>query len=291
MYEIIKDRKKRLPYLFILPSVIFMLCLYAYPILLTIYQSFFDVSLISNKNIFIGLGNYKEIFANYSFFKTLKITLEITVITVFFKMFFGFLFSLILTNKLFLKKAMRFLILIPWAIPEVTVSILWKWILDGNYGYFNYYMTKFGFINENISWLSEPQSAILFICIIDAWLGISFITITFIGTLEAIPKNLYEAVLIDGANAFQTFIYVTVPEVKKTFITMLILVVIWTFTGFNIIYVLTKGGPMRSTETLVIRIYEEAFTNFNMGISSALSVIVVVILFLVSLLYYKQIEN
>ena len=284
-------QEKWIPYTLLLPSLILIVALYGYPILLTFWQSFNEVNLLTSTTEFIGLNNYKDIFRDPSFYATLGITVKYTFITVLLKIFLGFGFAYILSRKIFLKKQFRFLVLIPWAIPQVAVSTLWSWILNGEYGYLNYYLMDIGLISEPLRFLSDPNLAFYCASFVDAWIGISLVSMMFLSGLEAIPRSLYEAAEVDGAGYFRQFIDITIPGIKKLFMTVLILVTIWTFNSFNVIYVLTKGGPMRATETLIIRIYQEAFSRFDLGMSSTLTVITVVILSIMTVIYVRGLNS
>lgn len=284
-------QEKWIPYTLLLPSLILIVALYGYPILLTFWQSFNEVNLLTSTTEFIGLNNYKDIFRDPSFYATLGITVKYTFITVLLKIFLGFGFAYILSRKIFLKKQFRFLVLIPWAIPQVAVSTLWSWILNGEYGYLNYYLMDIGLISEPLRFLSDPNLAFYCASFVDAWIGISLVSMMFLSGLEAIPRSLYEAAEVDGAGYFKQFIDITIPGIKKLFMTVLILVTIWTFNSFNVIYVLTKGGPMRATETLIIRIYQEAFSRFDLGMSSTLTVITVVILSIMTVIYVRGLNS
>lgn len=284
-------KSKMLPYLLLLPCFLVVIILYGYPMVLTFINSFNKVNLLTGSSDFIGLANYKYIFNDPQFYKSLSVTVKYTVITVFLKIFLGFLLAYLLSSNIFAKKQFRFLVLIPWAIPQVAVSTLWKWILDGRYGYINYFFMKLGITKSPILFLSDPNIALYCAAFVDAWLGISFVSMMFLAALEQIPTSLYEAAEIDGANKRRQFFDITLPGIRQTFVTILILVTIWTFNSFNVIYVLTQGGPMRSTETLIIKIYQEAFSRFNIGASSALTMIVVVILSLMTFIYSRRLLN
>lgn len=284
-------KSKMLPYLLLLPCFLVVIILYGYPMVLTFINSFNRVNLLTGSSDFIGLANYKAIFNDPQFYKSLSVTVKYTIITVFLKIFLGFLLAYLLSSNIFAKKQFRFLVLIPWAIPQVAVSTLWKWILDVRYGYINYFFMKLGITKSPILFLSDPKIALYCAAFVDAWLGISFVSMMFLAALEQIPTSLYEAAEIDGANKRRQFFDITLPGIKHTFVTILILVTIWTFNSFNVIYVLTQGGPMRSTETLIIKIYQEAFSRFNIGASSALTMIVVVILSLMTFIYSRRLLN
>ena len=289
----LKDYKKKkvLPYTLVTPVVFLMFILYSYPIILTFIYSFQDVSLIAGRGKFIGLQNYIDLIKDPNFYHTLKLTLKYTIVTVTLKITLGFVMALLLNSDIHLKKGLRFLMLIPWALPQVAVAIIWKWILDGNYGYLNFLLQKIGVIEKSIAWLSDPTTAFYCTSIVDAWLGIPMVALMFLSGLSSIPLELYDASKVDGVNCFQRFIYVTLPGIKKVFLIILTLVSIWTFNSFNVINVLTKGGPMSATQTLIYKIYKETFTKFNLGMSSAMSMIVCVLLTFLSLLYWKQIRK
>lgn len=290
MLRIINKKKLSL-YGLILPVIIFMIIVYGYPLLLIFKYSFQEVSLIGSENIFVGFRNYIRVLTDEKFYNTLILTFKWAVFTIAIKIVIGFIMALLLNGELYLKKALRFLALIPWAIPQVVVAILWTWILDGQYGYLNYYLQKFGVIEEVIRWLSDPNLALISTSIVDAWIGIPLITMIFLSGLSSIPDSLYEAAKVDGANIFQRFRYITLPTMKKVVLISLTLTTIWTFNSFNVIYVLTGGGPMDATETMMIKIYHEAFGKYNLGMSSTLSVIVFIILIILSILYWKQINR
>ena len=285
------NKKKLSPYGLIIPVVIFMIIVYGYPLLLTFKYSFQEVSLIGSENNFVGFRNYIRVLTDEKFYNTLILTFKWAVLTIAIKIVIGFIMALLLNAELYFKKALRFLVLIPWAIPQVVVAILWTWILDGQYGYLNYYLQQFGFVEEVIRWLSDPNLALISTSIVDAWVGIPLITMIFLSGLSSINDSLYESAKVDGANIFQMLIYITLPIMKKVFLIALTLTTIWTFNSFNIIYVLTGGGPMDATETMMIKIYHEAFGKYNLGMSSTLSVIVFIILIVLSILYWKQINR
>ena len=285
------NKKKLTPYGLITPVLVFIIIVYGYPLLLTFKYSFQEVSLIGNENIFVGFRNYIRVLTDPKFYNTLVLTFKWAAFTISLKIAIGFIMALFLNGELYFKKTLRFLTLVPWAIPQIVVAILWSWILDGQYGYLNYYLQKFGFTDEVVRWLSNPKLAFISTSAVDAWIGIPLITMMFLSGLSSIPESLYEAAKVDGASLFQRFIYITLPTMKKVIIIALTLTSIWTFNAFNIIYVLTGGGPMDGTETMMIRIYHEAFGKYNLGMSSTLSVTVFIILTILSIFYWKQINK
>ncbi|MFV0499778.1 MAG: carbohydrate ABC transporter permease [Bacilli bacterium] len=285
------NKKNLTPYLLILPVVLFMLIIYGYPLLLTFKYSFNDVSLIGDRNTFIGLYNYIDLLSDSEFYKTIVLTLKWVLLAVTFKIGIGFILALLLNGKIYLKKLYRVLIIIPWAIPQVAVAILWSWILDSRYGYLNYFIELFGYDGENIAWLANQKLAVVSTAFVDAWIGIPLITMIFLSAFGTISPSLYEAAKIDGANALKRFIWITIPEIKKVFLVTATLTTIWTFNSFNIIYVLTGGGPLDATEVLNIKIYKEAFEKYNLGMSSTISILAFIILTTLSMIYWKEISK
>lgn len=279
------------PYILIAPVVLFMLLVYGYPLFLTLKYSFYDASLIGENYKFIGTGNYTSVLKDKSFYDTFWLTTKWTVLTVGFKIGIGFFIAMILNGKIYIRKVYRFLILIPWAIPQVVVSIIWTWILDGRYGYLNYYLQRLGLIEKPLSWLTETNLAFLSTSWVDAWVGIPLVTMMFLSALSGIPDSLYEAAKVDGANKIQRFWNVTIPSMKKVILIVFTLTTIWSFNSFNIIFVLTGGGPIGATETLMLKIYREAFGKYDLGVSSTLSILVFITLTVMSVLYWKQLEK
>ena len=285
------NKKKLSPYLLIAPVVIFMLLVYGYPLFLTIKYSLFDVSLIGDNDTFVGLKNYISTLTDKEFYGTFWLTVKWTILTVALKMGIGFFIAMILNSKIYVQKAYRFLVLIPWAIPQVVVSIIWTWILDGRYGYLNYYLQKIGLIEKPLSWLTETNLAFISTSFVDAWVGIPLVAMMFLAGLSGISESLYEAAQVDGANIIQRFFNVTIPSMKKVILISFTLTTIWTFNSFNIIYVLTGGGPIGATETMMLKIYREAFGKYDLGISSTLSILVFITLTIMSIFYWKQLEK
>lgn len=276
-------------WLYLTPSILLLILLYGYPILITLFQSFHNVSLFGSESVFIGLDNYRRLFQDPQILNNLRITLHYTIITVGLKLIGGLGFALLLNQDIYLKKIWRFLFLFPWAVPQVAVTVLWLWIYDGNYGYLNYHLVNLNLISEEISWLANTDLALYMVSFVDAWMGWPLITLMFLAGLEAIPNSLYEAADIDGANQFQKFIHITLPSIRPLALITTILTTIWTFNSFNVIYVLTQGGPLRTTETLVMRIYIESFSNFDFGYSATITILIIVLLTIVTSQYVRLI--
>lgn len=282
------DFQKRFqPYILLLPLFVVVALLFGYPIYRIISGSFFKIAIINGEMDFVGLENFRKVFSAKFFLPTLSLTFRYAIVTVFLKLSLGFVMALFMNSDMYFSKFLKFMSLLPWAMQQVAVAVIWKWILDGNYGYLNFYLQKLGLMHENISFLSNPGMAFFAASFVDTWLGLPMVSMIFMAGLSNINPSLYESAKIDGAGVISRFIHITCPCIKRVFLVTLTLVSIWTFNSFNVIFVLTGGGPMRSTETLMLKIYEQAFSKFNLGAAYALSSVVVVILFIFTMLYYK----
>lgn len=280
-----------MPYLFILPSALFMLLVFLYPLYLTFKYSFFQISMLSPESQFIGFKNFLDLFTKYDFVNVCKRTIIWTISSVFIKASVGLILALLLSKEIRGIKIYRVLVLIPWAMPQSISAITWAWIYDGNYGYLNYFLEKFGFISQNLSWLGERKLAFISTLMMDAWAGIPFMALVLLAGLQAIPESIYEAAEVDGANRFNKFFLITLPQLRNVIFVATMLSFIWTFNSFNIIWVLTKGGPVDATETIIIKIYRQAFGRFDIGVSSAMSVIVFLILMTFTFIYWKIVST
>lgn len=283
-------RKKYLPYLFIMPSVIFMLLIVAYPILLTFKSSLFHEVLIRPwEGVgFVGMDNFVTLIKNQEFWSSLQRTAIWTVSSVLGKTLIGLSIAILLNQKFKFRGLYRTLILIPWVTPQVVSAIIWRWVYNGEYGMLNYVLMRLGLINTGISWLGHKTTAFIAAVINDMWIGIPFMIVVFLSGLQGIPNELYEAAKVDGANKIQTLFKITLPQLKPVFLTATILSIIWTFNSFNIIWVLTKGGPVNATETLVIKTYKEAFGKFDIGMGSTYAVTTFILLMIFSLFYWRM---
>ena len=274
--------------LFVMPALVLLTLLYAYPLILMVVQSFQEVALFGGQSQFVFLDNYHQLLSDSSFYRNLAITFKYSVLTILIKMLGGLLIALALNSDIFAKKTLRFLMLIPWAIPQVAVAMIWKWIYNGQYGYLNYFLEGIASIQSHISWLADTRVTLYAVSFVDAWMGWPLIAMMILAGLEAIPDNLYEASRLDGASRWGQFVHITLPEIRGVLLITFTLVSIWTFNSFNVLYVLTQGGPLRSTETMMMRVYNEAFQNFDFGVSSALSVLIMIMILLPISLYIRQ---
>lgn len=232
---------------------------------------------------FVGLENYAKVFASRDFWQVFGQTLVWTFTNVFFHFVLGLGLALIINQHLRLKGFWRAVLLIPWAVPSYITAFSWRWLFNGDYGFFNHVLNKFGF--ASISWLSDPHWSMFAVCVTNIWLGVPFMMVTLLGGLQGIPDELYEAAQMDGANAWQQFWHVTLPMLKPVAMVAILLGIVWTFNMFNIIYLVTQDNP--HTDILATFAFKAFFVRGEYGLASAYAVVILLILTVFSLIYLK----
>ena len=284
------SRDKLTPYLFILPSVLFLGAILGFPILYSLaisFQKFNLTTLVSGKAQFIGLQNYIAILGN----PQLKNALVHSLIFTFFSILFQFTIGLglaILLNKAFpLNNVMRGILLSGWQVPSVVTGTVFLWLFNLDYGLVNFLLTSLRLVHEPIAWFFQANTAMVAVIIANIWLGIPFNVILLSAGIAGLPEDVYEAATVDGANGWQKIFYITLPLLKSTIMAVLMLGFIYTLRVFDIIWIMTKGGPGIATEVLPTLAYRLSFINFNFGQSSAVSVIILAILLIAAVLYLK----
>lgn len=239
-------------------------------------------------NEFIGFGNYIELFQDPKFYVALKNTIFYTLITVPGQMIFGFLVALLLNRKMKGQTLFRLLYYLPVITSWVIVSILFQYLFAARGGLVNFLLKDLlHIIQKDIAWLSNPNTAMIPIYTLGIWKGIGWSMLIFLAGLQGIPKQLYEAASLDGANSWQTTTKITLPLMVPTIMFELVMLTIGGFNVFLSVYVMTGGGPMGSTEVLSSYMFKEAFDYFHFGYGSAISVIFFIIVFAIAQIQRK----
>jgi multiple sugar transport system permease protein len=236
-----------LGYLFLLPALVVILGLVAYPFANAIVMTFQEKT-AGAPGRFIGLGNYYELLRNEVFLRTVWNTFVYTGLAVGLKFCVGLAMALVLNQERFCNNLFRSFLLIPWAIPTVITALNWRWIYDDASGLINNVLVRLNLLEESISWLSNPHLAMFSVVAVVVWQGTPFFTMGFLAGLQSIPKELYEAAEIDGASLLQQFRYITIPRLRPIFITVVMLSTIFTSSSVNFVYLLTNGGPADRTQ-------------------------------------------
>jgi len=283
----------------LLAFAIFMI----YPLYKIVETSFYKVSFLNpTARLFVGFDNYRwllnfKVFnPKYSYFVTaLGKSLIWVAGSVLLKVIIGMVGALLLNSKFLAgRKVYRALVIVPWAIPWAMSSMMWAWTLNSQFGVVNSIMMKLNLIEKPITFLSDPTMAFATTMVVDAWVGLPFMIIMFLSGLQSIPDTLYEAAIMDGANEISSFFKITLPLMKPVILTVSLLSLVWTFNSFDIIWILTRGGPLRATETLPIAIYNTSFRLIRfggIGKASAMTVVQVLIVTLISIFYIRTLEK
>jgi len=279
-------RERRTGVKLLLPSVVFVSVLIVLPILYNIYLTFHYVSVFNPRNPrFVGFGNYLRLLSNEVFWSDLVTAILYTYTSVFFMLVLGLAVALFLNRSFRCRNVLRGIVLLPYLIPTVCAVFMAKWMLDPVYGIVNVVLQSMG--GFTINWLGSPIAAMASAIAVNTWKFFPFVEIALLARLQNIPGTLYEAADIDGATSVQKFVHITLPELASVMFVVALLRTIWAFNDFQLIYILTGGGPMNSTETLPLLAYREAFSKNNIGMGATVAVFMALFLFLTFTVYYR----
>ncbi|MCI0546303.1 MAG: sugar ABC transporter permease, partial [Candidatus Rokubacteria bacterium] len=233
----------RLGFLFVLPIVVLVLALVAYPFCYAVYLSMTQ-KFVGMPAVFVGFENYVRLTFDGFFQRAVANSFLFTGASVVFKLLLGMGMALVLTSNIRFRSFWTGVLLIPWVAPTVVSALNFLWIFDASLGVLNYLLVKvFRILPQGVGWLSEPGTAMASVIAVNVWRGFPFFGISFLAGMKAIPAELYEAAAVDGANLFQRFRHITLPGIRNIVIIVVLLSTIWTFNDFAIVYILTKGGP------------------------------------------------
>lgn len=272
---------KYTPYLFLLPSAVVLVIFFFIPFFQTFLLSFLDYSTNIYKPEFIGVANYVKLFHNPVFYKVLWNTFIYLFIAVPILAIFPLFLAVLINQKIKGVTLYKILIYLPVIVSIVVAAIAFKW-LYADQGILNYVVTSLGF--KSIGWLTDPNYALYSVIIVTIWKGIGYYMIIYLAALMSVPNELYEACDIDGASFLTKHLTVTVPHIMPTIALVTTISAISAMKVFAEIYVMTKGGPLNSSKTIVYYIYERAFENLDLGIASAMAVVLLIIVMVFSLI-------
>jgi len=287
----LKRQELTTAYVFILPAVLLLIAIIAYPLAKSIYLSFLNSSFINRNPRFVGLQNYIKAFRSLLFWKIAFNSVVWTGLVVGFQFLVGFVIALFLNRILVARGAVRSLLLIPWVIPGVIVGVIWKLMYNPQIGLINQILLHLRIIRQNVAFLADEHTALLSVIVVAIWKGSPFSMVMYLAGLQSVRQDLVEASLIDGANFFQRLRNVVMPEIASVIRVTLMLTTIWTFNYFDITYAMTNGGPNKATQIFPLEIYEQAFRQFQFSYSSSIAVLSLVIIGCVSALYIRELHR
>ncbi len=280
-------RKSREAYCFVLPAFIYILFVLGYPLLYNVYLSFRDVdvkNLTKGGDVFVGLENYVTLFHDPTFRLVLKNTFVFTIACLVFQFTIGFALALFFYQKFRLSGPIRGLLLVSYMIPMSVTGLLGKNIFS-NAGLVNDLLSKIGITGPE--WLVNTSTAMIAVIIMNCWVGIPFNMLLLISGLTSISPEVYESASIDGASWIQRFIHITLPLMKGSMLSVLMLGFIYTFRAFDLMYIMTAGGPLNSTDVLGTYSYMLSFTQYKFSMGSAVAMVLFACLFFVGLFYLR----
>ena len=273
------------PFVLLVPALASIGAVSVYPVLLGLWLSFRDTTLASPTDTFIGLGNYRQIVSDGQFWNAWTHTIQFTSASTLLETSFGLMIALVLSERFRGRGIVRAAMLVPWAIPTVVTSKMFGWLFDGQNGIVNYLLRSVGLLQHNVNWYGSPDFALATIIIADVWKTTPFMALLLLAGLQTIPDSLAEASVIDGANAWQRFWYVRLPLLTPTLLIASMFRALDAFRIFDLVYVLTGGGPADATEVLSTFTYKNLFSALQIGYGSTLSTIMFITEIVIALIF------
>lgn len=274
---------------FILPAMMLLVLLTGYPLANVLYMSFFDYTNPSLP-VFSGASNYIEVLKDPLFWKALGNTLVFTFGTVFLVMLLGLLFASLLNLKINpkVRGVFRSVLMFPWLLSSAVVGSVWM-IMLAPFGLVNWLLLETGIIGESIAWLSDDRYAMLGLIFANVWRSFPFAMLMMLAAFQTVPEDIQEAAQVDGAGRFKRFVSIVLPQIKGIMLTVIILEIIWNFRSFDLVFLMTGGGPMHATEVLSTYVYNQAFRSLDFGYASAMAIFMLLAMVVISLFYIRNV--
>lgn len=276
----------------LLPSLLVVFGIVIYPLARTLYTSFFDVnSPFPGHYPFLGLGNYRRTFGNPGFWAAIRRTAYFTLVSTWFELILGVLLALLLNIQFRGRAILRSIVILPWALPTIVNGMMWRWIFNPEYGALNALLTQLHITSQYRSWLGRPFLALNMVIVADVWKTTPLAAFLVLAGLSTIPRELYEAARVDGAGAIRGFFRVTLPLLVPSILVILVVRTIEAFKVFDIIYVMTRGGPANGTQSITYYAYIQAFSNQLFGYGGALAYVIALFILGFALIYMRLLRR
>ena len=283
-------RSRLFAFALLAPAVAVVVLVILYPLLMAAQMSFYDVKVFRVARGFSGdphLRNYLDMLAAPGFWQSLRVTLYYVLWGTLGSFGIG-LFTAVLLNHPFRGRMLaRVLVVLPWPIPGVVAATIFMWMFNASFGVVNYLLLQLNVVQAPVSWFTQSGPALIAVLAATIWKGYPFFTITLLAGMQSIPKELYEAARVDGASADQQFRFITIPALRNVIGISLVISTLWLFRVFDIIFVMTGGGPSGATQTLAIQIYREAFQYFDMSYAAAIGMVTLALSIAATFLYLR----
>ena len=277
--------------MFVLPAMLIVFLLLVYPIFSSIYFSFTSKNLIRPYYKWIWFDNFKFVLTNPEFYRAFLNSIKWTILSITGQLLVGFIAALSLNKIPKFSGFYRTLLIIPWAFPAIVIAFSWKWILNDVYGFIPNLLTQLHITKENINFLADPKTAFWIVLFINIWFGAPLFMVNILAALKTIPREQYEAAIVDGASSFQVFRYITIRHIRGVIGLLVVLRTIWVFNNFDLLYLLTGGGPSDLTTTLPIYAYKTGWNLKRLGTASAVTILLLLFLMAVCFGYFKLLNK
>lgn len=288
------NRMKRhlVPLILLAPALITIIVVIAFPIGRAVWLTFHDYNVLRPaRTTFEGFDNYLATFRDPVFWTALRNSLTWVGGAVSLQILFGFLGALLLNQRFAGRYVVRGLLLIPWATPSVLVALMWMWMLDGNYGVINDLLRHAGLIERYVPWVAQPATALPTLIVIDVWQGVPFFAVMILAALQAFPKELEDAAVVDGANVVQQLWFIKIPFILPTLLITTVLRIIWTANYMDLMFIITNGGPGFHTTTLPFLAYTTSYRRLDFGQGATVALLQALLLGLVIVLYIRLLRR
>ena len=281
-------KKKMEPWLFLLPVLVILLLLFGYPLINSFIMAFQNYKLTAPNDIhFNGFENFAKLVGDPDGLMILKNSFIYVIVSVLGQFLLGMTLAVALKKQFRGRGLYQSIVFLPWAFSGFVVGLIFRWSFNGEYGVVNNLLEKFGLIDKNIAWLGTPGFSLAVVIIAMIWMGIPFFAIMILAALQSIPTDVYEAADVDGCGTVRQFFQITLPYIKPTLITTVLLRTIWIFNSLDLVVIITDGGPANTSQTLPAYMYSKAFGSYDFGFAAALGVILMVILGIYAMAFLK----
>jgi ABC-type sugar transport system permease subunit len=292
----IADNQKVLGWMMSTPALLAILGIILVPMIQSLWQSFLQKDLSRPQlNAFIGLLNYIDLFKDARYLHSLFATFRFSLLSVLIELVLGIAIASVLNKEFFGRGFVRGLMILPWAMPSIVNAAMWKWIYNADYGALNALLSQLGLIHQYQIWLADPFWSTALIILANIWKETPFTVIMVLAAMQTIPDDLYEAARVDGASAWQSFLNITMPLILPVVMVVSMLQFIWGFQTFELIAIVTGGGPFSTTEMVTLRVYATTFRSLRFGYGSAMAYLTSLFILIPAVIYirsaYKKIEE
>ena len=280
-------RKKMEPWYYVGPIFLLLVIMFGYPLIKSVVMAFQNYKL-GNANVYFNdFANFHKMFGDKDFLLLLKNSVVYVVVSVFGQFIGGLILALCLRDKFKGRGIYQSIVFLPWAFSAFVVGLVFRWSFNGEYGVVNDVLMKLGIIKKGIAWLGTPGLSLVVVILAMIWIGLPFFGIMILAALQSIPDEIYEAADMDGCGMFRKFFSLTLPYIKPTVIMTILLRTIWIFNSFDLVVIVTQGGPANYSQTLPSYMYTKAFSGYDFGLAGAFGVLLMVILGVYAVLFLK----